>query len=408
VIAQRLRAIDPVYILFAIVFIDLLGFGVNIPLFPFLGLYFGASPEEITILMGAYSLGQLVGAPLWGRLSDRFGRRPLLMVTLAGLSLSYLLFAFAQTIEQATLARLFGGLMGGNVAVAFAYIADVTTPQTRARGMGLLGAGFGLGFIFGPIIGGLIGGNNPTPESFRTAALIGFVLPMIAVLATWALLPESLTPQQKAQNRSIRQPSRLSQLRKLKGRPALALFMLASLVSTTAFALMETSYALWADARYGLGPQDIGLIYAGVGTVLVLMQGVFIGKITRKLGERGPLIFGLAFWAAWISALALSTSVAQAIVFSLLMTVGSGLVNPLMTSLVSQQAGEAERGAVMGLYQSSAALGRVLGPAVAGVVFSGLGPNAPFWLAAALMAVCLPFAITAISDRPARPAFERE
>ena len=382
-------------VLFLIVFVDLIGFGIIIPLLPFLGLSFNASATMIIWAMGAYSLGQFIAAPVWGWLSDRYGRKPALLVSLAGGALGYVALGMAGSIWMVFAARLFSGLMAGNISVAFAYISDVTDDSNRARGMGLVGAAFGLGFILGPAMGGIIGGDDPGQPQFLAAALAAAGMTALALVGTILFLKESLTPADMQAARRAPHVSRRARLKRLMGRNVLLYFVILGFTSTLSFAMMESSFALWADARLGLTAFDIGMVFAGIGVVLALVQGVAIGPVTRMFGERRPLMVGLASYIIGFAGLALADSFWTCLLACIPIAIGGGLTNPTLNSLVSQQAEPGERGSIMGILQSAQSLARIISPAFAGPIFTGLGPTAPFWLAGVIMALVMPLALTA-------------
>lgn len=236
-------------VLFLIVFVDLVGFGIVIPLLPYYALHFQAGPEVVTMVMASYSLAQLVTAPLWGRLSDRIGRRPVLLMSLAGSVASYLALAWAPSLLVLFLARIAAGAMAGNIAAAQAYVADVTTPERRAQGMGLIGAAFGLGFILGPAIGGVLAGHDPHDVDFTMPALTAAGLSAAAFVGTLLVLRESLDRSRPPAPRI----SRLVAIRQVLGRPGIARFILVGFATISVFAGMETTFALWSSSTFGWG-----------------------------------------------------------------------------------------------------------------------------------------------------------
>lgn len=371
-------------ILFAIIFMDLVGFGLLLPLLPFYVERVGAGPEVITLVLGLYSVGQFVAAPLWGRISDRIGRKPVLALTSFGLAASYLLLAYADTLALLVIARLFGGVMAGNIAAAQAYISDITTAETRARGMGLLGAAFGLGFIFGPAIGGLLGGSDLATADFTTPALAAAAVTALAAVSVLLFLKESLPAEQRE---ALSQQPHLplgEKLRMAFGRRTLLLLLTASLLTITAWALFETVFALWANAILDYGPAQIGYVLTLMGVLSVIVQGAGMGALSRRFGERALAISALALLTAGYIGLAASAAQTPMLVACAVLALGSALFNPTASSLVSFEAAPHERGAVLGLYQGATALGRIIGPAFAGLVFARLGEPAPYVLAALL------------------------
>ncbi|MBX3431192.1 MAG: MFS transporter [Hyphomonadaceae bacterium] len=365
----------------SVVLIGMTGFGVFLPIFPFLSLELGATPTATTIAMGAYSLGQLIASPLWGKLSDRVGRKPILIVGLLGGVISYLWIAHAGSVYDLGAARLFGGLMAGNVGAAFAAAADLADDKTRARNMGMLGAAVGLGFIGGPALGALLIGHMPERESFVLVCYVSAVLAGLAALAAIVLFKESLTSQARAKSGA----QRLGRLAMLASRPALARFVIVMFLAIAAQALMETTFGLWADKELHWGPREVGWTLAALGAGAVVLQGGGAGRASRVLGERMTLLIGLVLFAAGFGGLAVSHEVATMAASLTALVLGIGLSTPALNALIAAQAADGERGAVMGLSQSASALGRVAGPLGAGALFDHLGPGAPFGVAAALI-----------------------
>jgi DHA1 family tetracycline resistance protein-like MFS transporter len=370
-------------ILFLIVFIDLVGFGIVIPLLPYYGLRFSASPVEVTTMMACYSLAQFISSPLLGRLSDRVGRRPVLLVSLLFSIVSYIWLGLAGALWMLFAARLLAGAGAGNIAAAQAYIADVTSPEDRAKGMGMIGAAFGLGFTIGPAIGGVIAGANPGAADLARPAFVAAGLSAAAFLVTLIRLKESLPHE--ARN-APRRPGRLALAKTALRRPVLGLLILLLFVAVSAFAGMETTFALWANAGFGWGPLQVGLIFFYVGLLLAALQGGMIGRLARRFGEARLVIAGSAVIAAGLLGLALASTLWAVLVATGLLAIGMGLLNPSLTSLVSREARADERGGIMGVSQSASSLARILGPAVAGAVFTGWGRNAPYYLGALIMA----------------------
>jgi MFS family permease len=376
-------------ILFAIIFMDLVGFGLLLPLLPFYVQRVGAGPEIITLVLGLYSVGQLVAAPLWGRISDRAGRKPVLALTSFGLAASYVMLAYADTLLLLVVARLFGGVMAGNIAAAQAYVADITTPATRARGMGLLGAAFGLGFIFGPAIGGLLGGSDLASADFTTPALAAASVTLVAAIGVVFFLKESLPESQRAAHGRAPRLSLGEKVHMAFGRRALLLLVTASFLTITAWALFETVFALWANAVFEYGPAQIGYVLTLMGLVSVVVQGAGMGALTRRFGERSLALAALVLLTLGYIGLAASTEQVPMLLACALLSLGLALFNPSASSLVSFEAAEHERGAVLGVYQGATALGRIVGPAFAGLVFARIGPSAPYVLAALLTVAAL-------------------
>jgi len=375
-------------ILFLIVFIDLVGFGVVIPLLPYYALRFDASPFAVTMLMATYSLAQFIAAPILGRISDRIGRRPVLLLSLACSILSYIWLGLAGTLWMLFGARLLAGAGAGNIAAAQAYIADVTPPEGRAKGMGMIGAAFGLGFTVGPAIGGVLAGANPATADLARPAFLAAGLSAIAFVFAAARLKESLSAPAATARRS-----RFTVIKGALGRPVLGNLIVLFFVTISAFAGMETTFALWANRSFGWGPEQVGWIFFYVGILLAALQGGLIGRLARRFGEARLVTAGAAIIGVGLLGIAFAHALWAVLVTTGLLAIGMGMLNPSVTSLVSRQAQADERGGIMGVSQSASSLARILGPAVAGAVFSLWGRNAPYYLGAVLMAAVVGMAL---------------
>jgi MFS transporter, DHA1 family, tetracycline resistance protein len=376
--------------LIGVVLVGMTGFGVFLPIFPFLGLHLGAAPTAITIAMGAYSLGQLISAAVWGRLSDRIGRKPVLILGLLGGAASYVMLAQANTIWDMGAARLFGGLMAGNIGAAFAAAADLADEKTRARNMGLLGAAVGFAFIAGPFVGAELIGPAPDAAGFARVCYVSAGFGVVAALGALLLFRETL-PRESRRGADAPRVRRLALMRE---RPVLARFAAIMFLMIAAQALMETTFGLWADAQLHWGPREVGWSLAALGFGAALLQGGGAGRAARVLGERMTLLIGLALFAAGFGGLAVAQELAGAVSGMIALMLGIGFAGPALQSLIASQAGDEERGAVMGLSQSAAALGRVAGPLGAGALFDAIGPPAPF-VAGALVLLAALFVATA-------------
>ncbi len=376
--------------LFLIVFVDLVGFGLVIPLLPFYAVRFAASPQVVTALLAMYSLAQLVTAPLWGRLSDRVGRRPVLLISLAASVLAYLWLGASTALWMLFAARAFAGACAGNIAAAQAYIADVTAPEDRARGMGLIGAAFGLGFIIGPALGGLIAGNDPATADVETPAWVAAALSFLALLGVFFLLPESLP----AESRGITRPRRrIDAVVGALHRPVLSRLILIFFLVILAFAGMESTFALWAIEQFGWGPRQVGYVFAYVGMLSAILQGGLIGHLARRFGEERLLLCGLSLIGLGLLVLPLAHGMAALGLSVSGLALGMGLTQPSLNSLISRRAGREEQGEVMGVSQSVGSFSRVLGPFAAGFFFATLGRSAAFWSGTILIAAGLLLAL---------------
>jgi MFS family permease len=367
---------------FATVFLDLVGFGIVIPLLPLYARRFGAGPVAVTWLLAVYSLMQFFFAPWWGRVSDRVGRRPVLLLGLFGSAASYLAFGLAGSLPVLFLARAANGLAGANVGVAQAYIADVTGPEDRARGMGMIGAAFGLGFVVGPAIGGVLS-RFGVAAPFLAAAGVTLANALLAVVR----LPESLPPaRRQAHPRGFGVAERMRILfgGAISGR--LRALYAAAFLMTLAFAAMEGTLSLWADARWHVSRHGVAFLFAYLGIVSVVAQGALVGRMVKRAGERRTALAGLALVAAGLLAAAVAPTLALVLAGVGVLALGQGMASPSMSSLVSHQAGAGEQGRLLGVYQSLGALGRVAGPVIGGVALQHAGLAAPFLAASGIAA----------------------
>ena len=385
-----MRNIRVVPTLFLIVFIDLVGFGLVIPLLPFYAVRFAASPQEVTALVAVYSLVQLVTAPLWGRLSDSIGRRPVLLASLSASVLAYLWLGSATALWMLFAARAFAGACAGNIAAAQAYIADVTGPEERARGMGLIGAAFGLGFMIGPALGGVLAGADPLTADLRTPAWVAAGLSLFALLGVALLLSESLPADRRVDTPPR---GRVGAVIGVLRRPVLSRLIVIFFLVILAVAGMQSVFAIWAMPQFGWGPRQVGYVFAYLGLISAILQGGLIGRLTRRFGEERLLLSGLALIAAGLLVLPFAHDMP---VLGLALTglaLGMGLMQPSLNSLISRQARQEEQGEVMGVSQSVASLSRVLGPFAAGFSFAALGRNSPYFLGVLLVIIPLLLAL---------------
>ncbi len=372
-------------ILFLIVFIDLVGFGIIIPLLPFFAEHYAASPAMVGFLMASYSLTQFIAAPFWGRISDRFGRRPVLLITLFGAAVSYVLLGVSNSLFMLFIARGLGGFMAGNISAAFAYVADVTTPENRSRGMGAIGAAFGLGFIAGPAIGGILAGPDPINADFRTPALAAAGLSAIALVMAFFMLKESLSAEIRKQLAEMPAKNRAQQFRDALNKPGVGLLIGLSFLATFVFAGMETTFAMWSERRMDWGPQQNGYLFAFVGIIAALIQGGLVGKLVKKFGETNLVIQGAAALALGMLSIPFANSLLTLLGAMVVVAYGFSIITPSLNSLVSLQVGPDEQGGVMGVGRSATTLARVIGPAWAGLLFSFMGMDWPYFGGAAVM-----------------------
>ena len=368
-------------IVFLTVFIDLLGFGIVIPLLPLYAEHYHPSPLQFGLLMSSYSLMQFIFAPLLGRLSDRIGRRPVLLVSLLGTVLGYLIFAFAHTLTALFLARILDGITGGNVGTAQAVIADSTSPAERSKGMGMIGMAFGLGFIFGPAIGGFaVHLGEAAPGLF--AASLSF----LAFLWAFFRLPETRPSGAPLRALTFFSWEALARSFRLRG---VGFLILIGGVATTAFATFEVTFSQFVHGTFSLGPSSVAWLFVVIGVTSALTQGVLIRRLVPRLGEGKIIAWGIGFLCCGFLLLLAVRSVSALIPVIVLLAFGSGLLNPALTGLVSRRTPPEAQGEVLGSFQAVSSLGRIVGPFWGENVFLRFGPIGPYGTAALLEGVAL-------------------
>lgn len=375
------------YVLLLVVFVNLVGFGLVIPLLPFYAQSLKAEPWQITALFSAYSLGQFFAEPFWGRLSDRIGRRPVLIVTILANTVSYIALAFAPTIWVAFAIRLIGGFGSGNISTIQGYMADVTPPEKRAGRMGLLGSAFGAGFVVGPALGGLLAHPEAGSIGFQIPLFVAAGMAALASLGVFLFVVESRSPSAPDAPR----PHRLEALQAAKTHPVLSRVLLVTLVSTAAFAGMESIFGLWTNARFDWGPRQVGLCFAIIGIVASIGQGAVTGRLARRFGEPKVLTAGLSIIAVSLAMTPFAPSGAFVPLFVGLTAFGQSLVFPCIAALISRATSPDQQGAMLGLNMAAGSLARMGGPLLAGPLF-GLAIGGPYWFGAILMIPAIAFA----------------
>ncbi len=380
-------------IIFLVIVLDLVGFGIMVPILAYYVIQLGGGPELATLCMSLYSLGMLVATPVMGRLSDIHGRKPVLVLSMIGAILGYLMLGFAESVWVIALSRLLAGLMAGNISAAQAYIADITSPADRAKGMGMIGAAFGIGFILGPALGSWLAGDDFATANLVTPALLSAALASGALLMVIFRLPESLHPSHRAAARAAPRVGRIRALGMLWSRKLVPQFLIGVLIYNLGAGLVEAIYPLWVrDTGIAAGPRDLTPLLLAGGLVMAVVQGGMIGPLARRFGERrlfqwGALLFALAMLATIAAG---STSNYYAAIGAIaLQSVASALVLTSMQSLVSQLAEPQERGMLLGVYASAGTLGRGAGTLLTGILFAALGIHSPYWIAVAMMLLLL-------------------
>jgi DHA1 family tetracycline resistance protein-like MFS transporter len=353
-------------VVFTIVFIDLVGFGIVLPLMPAFAVSYGISPAAIGVLVTSFSLLQLLVSPLWGALSDRIGRRPVLLLGLAGSTLSYVLFALAGSFWALLASRVIAGSMGATVGVAQAYVADITPPERRAQSLGVLGAGFALGFILGPAIGGVLYQHGHSAAGFVAAALCG-----VNALAALLWLPE--TPQHLSRRPTGRVPV-----------GPLAAPLVATFLLIAAFAVIHVSLPLLAQEELKLTTRRIGMLYAFSGVISAIVQGGLVGRIAPRVGEARLALVGGLLMAIGLALMPGAEHVGHLYLAIAFLSTGSAASNPAILAAVSRMTASHLQGSALGLMQTAQNLGRIAGPLMAGALYGARGHAAPFFVGAGI------------------------
>ena len=367
-------------VIFFTVLLDLVGFGIVIPLLPFYAQesQFAATPMEIGLLMACYSLAQFLFAPFWGALSDRHGRRPILLISIGAGAVMLAGFAAATTLWMLFVCRSLHGVFAANISTAQAYIADITTPENRAKGMGMIGAAFGLGFTLGPWIGGEFSVYGHAAPIWLAAGLGALNL----VLA-WFLLPETRRVEERSERRE--RPIDPLVLVRILRHPTVGGAILLTFVMTFAFSMMESSFALYEEALHGLDARAVGRLMGLIGIVMVLVQGGLIGRLTKRFGEANLVRFGIPGLGVGLVMLTYAPPWWPLAASCAVLAVCHSLAQPSLFALISQRTPDSDQGLVLGANQSLSALARATAPAFGLALFSWVSMPSTFLAAAALM-----------------------
>jgi MFS family permease len=387
--------------LFLTVFLDLLGFGLVVPFLPGVARAHGASDLVATLVGASFSLMQFLFIPLWGRLSDRVGRRPVLLWSIAASAVGMAFLGLAGSIVTLFAARIFSGIATANIAVAQAYIADITTPENRARGMGMIGMAFGLGFIFGPVMGGLLGQYEVLGHPGALAAFAAAGLSVVNFAMALVSLPESVPPERRGPSRRRLAPMDVEAIRQAARLPGVGLALIIGASVIFWFAGLEQTFRLFTEDAFGMSVLGTGLVLTMVGVISASVQGGLIHRLSMRFGEAalvrtGALVLSSAFACIWFCTSFGPWAKAVLYLGSGLTALGTGLLTPSLSSYVSRQAPMEAQGATLGVLQSMNALARVLGPVTAGFLYQFFGMRGPYsfgaigMLIAGLIAARLP------------------
>ena len=375
-------------IIFFTVFIYLVGFGILIPIIPILSRDFGATALQTGLLMSVYSFMQFIFAPFWGKLSDRMGRRPIILFCLVGEAFSYLLFAWARSLEWLFVARILAGFFGASISTASAYISDITPPNERSKGMALIGAAFGLGFVVGPALGGVLalwGQHISDAPHFQTSfcALWVGALCLANFLFGLKYLKESLAEK----NKNPHGKKRFQLLAHYLGQKTMGAMLSVYFLSSLAMSGMEATLILFMGEKFGWELKQVSFGFAYIGVITVFCQGFLVRRLIPILGERITLRIGLGSFAIGLLGIAIAPTIPWMGVTMTFLAVGTSFSNPSALGSISLLAPSAEQGITMGVAQSLASLGRILGPALGGFFYEHLSISSPF-----IISGCLAFA----------------
>jgi len=364
--------------IFLVVFIDLLGFGLILPLLPYIAESYAANPLMIGILSATYSLFQFIAGPILGRLSDRYGRKKILIISQVGSVLGYLLLATANSLPLLFLSRIIDGITGGNISIAQAYMADITDKKTRAKGMGLLGAAFGLGFMLGPATGGYL-----SRFGFAVPALAAAIIGTLTTLMTIFFLKE--TVNLKIASHSNKTKLTWEKFRLLLSKQPIGLLIIVCFLISLGFAGMQGTYAIWAQDSFNWGPSQVGSIFAYIGILSIIIQTQLLHRLISYFGEKRLLIISLPVLSLGFLLLSLTHSLPLHLIANFFIVLGNSLANPTLNALATENIEPSEYGETLGVLQSAGSLGRIIGPALAGELYYAIGKNAPFQLSALIL-----------------------
>lgn len=383
-----------------VVFIDLLGFSLILPLLPYYAETFKASPFVTGLLVAVYAAAQLVGAPILGRLSDRYGRRPILLLSVLGTFIGFLLLGFARSLWVLFASRILDGLTGGNLSIAQAYISDVTDAKSRARGLGMVGAAFGLGFIIGPAAGGILSQGGYSVPAFAAA---GLSLANLGLIYFW--LTESLSSEQRARASQARPRVTLGALLAALRRPFSGPLLITRFFFGLAFAILQSIFSLYVLTRFGLSATQTGYMLAYVGVIAVITQGFLVGKLSARIREDVLIVSCAALMALSLAGWAVVSSVPGLLIVLLPASFAGGMLNTLLSSTLTKAVGPDEVGGILGLSTAVESSTRILAPIAGGGLLQQLGAWGPGAFAAILMAGVFAFAARTIYNHEIVQAF---
>ena len=379
-----------------VVFIDLLGFSLIIPLLPYYAQTFDASDITIGLLLSSYAAAQLIGAPVLGRASDRFGRRPILLISIFGTFLGFLLFGFARSLTMLFASRILQGLTGGNLSVAQAYITDVTDAKSRNRGLGMIGAAFGLGFIIGPALGGLLSNISYSVPAFVASAL-SFV--NLLLIAFW--LPESLAVEKRAQLPQKKSVFSFSALLQALKHPLTGPLLITRFLYSLAFVILQSIFALFALKRFNMSVVATGFVLTYVGIVSVVTQAWLVGKLSQKFKDTILIESGLLLLALGLLVWAFAPNIPILVLSVTPMALAGGMLNTIVPSALTKTVESQEVGGILGLSTSIESSTRVISPLLGGFMLERISYWAPGTFGAVLLFIAFTYVLKTATEEAA-------
>jgi len=381
--------------IFLIVFIDLLGFSLILPLLPFIADKYQANEFQIGLLTAVYSFFQFIGSPILGQLSDKYGRKKLLVLSQLGTFVGFILLGFANSLPLLFLSRIIDGITGGNVSIAQAYIADITDQKNRARGMGVLGAAFGLGFIIGPVVGGLL-----SQYGFAVPAFFAAAVSLISIFATSFLLKETINPEKTLKKKTTHIKHSFLKFMLLSRSTPIFPIIIIFLLLNLAFAAIQGNFSLWTIKNLHYGPRENSYAFAYIGVLSVVTQLKILPTMLKRVSEKRLLTFGLIILAVGMFLIPFSYHLSIMLLALAGIALGNGLINPTIQAIASENVSPDQYGKSLGFLQSGGAIGRILGPVIGGELFYLLGSGVPFVFSGFLVLAVLIYVVTQL-NRPA-------
>jgi MFS transporter, DHA1 family, tetracycline resistance protein len=387
------RALALVY---ATIFLDVLGLGVLIPVLPFYAQQFSTDAFTVGLLSASFSIAQFFASPFLGALSDRIGRRPVILANILGSAVAYLFFGLAPTLALLMLARVLEGITGGSVSTSQAYIADITPPQERMKRFGLIGAVFGVGFIIGPAFGGFLSRYGLAAPAYAAGALC-----LLGGIFGYFMLPESLPPEKRNKSTlTLGDANPFRQIAAALSRVRIRAILYATFFVNVAWSGLQSNFALYTFKRFQMGPQDNAWIFVYIGCLSIIMQGGIVRRLPKTLDPIKASLGGLIFTALGFLGISLSQEPMHLYPSIAVMAFGNGLAAPMLIALLSRRVADTEQGTVLGSSQAIISSTRIIGPLFAGAAFDSFSAAAPYWLGAVLILIGAAIVATIPKEAP--------